>query len=103
MTERSLAELAGHDLAAQRQLVALLDRYRREGISGLRAAAEAFLDVPRMPTAREFELVALLCEAVLTIAELRSRPATSTRRAWEDFDREEERAEVEREDRGGGA
>jgi hypothetical protein len=102
VTERSLAELAGHDLDAQRQLVVLLARYRREGVSGLRATVEqATFAAEGMPRAQEFRTVALIVEAVLTIAELRSRPATSARRAWEDFDREEERAEAEREDRGG--
>lgn len=103
MSEPSLAELAGHDPDAQRQLTVLLDHYRRGGIAGLRAAAEAtLLDVPRMPTPREFELVALVREAVLTIAEQQTR-SHGTRRDWRDFEVEEERAEVEREGRGGGA
>lgn len=99
MSDVSLAELAGHDRDAQQQLAGLLDRYRREGLAGVRAKIAAdLIDGVSTPADQD----ALLVEAVLTIAEQQSRPLTR-RRDWEDFDREEQRGDDEREARGGGA
>lgn len=95
--ERSLAELAGHNLAAADRLTALRARELREGTSGVRAAVADRLAADDAELAVA-ELADDLVEAVLTIAE-RNRPALSTRRAWADFDREEARAEQEREER----
>lgn len=98
MSERSLAELAGHDPERAAQLAGLLDVYRQHGLDRLRSMAEeSLLGFARMPTAREFELVALIVEAVLTLAERTATPRGAARRAWEDFDRAEAQTEAERE------
>lgn len=103
MSDVSLAELAGHDRDAMLLVDELVERYRREGLAGLRASVEArTLQAEGMPPARDFRTVALVVEAMLQIAESRAARGGS-RRDWEDFDREEQRGDDEREARGGGA
>lgn len=97
MTEPSLAALAGHDPDAARRITELLTVYRREGLPGLRARAE--IDEAN---AEHAEIVDVIVEAVLTVAEQTSRP-TSGRRAWEHFEAEEARIEGAGIRRGGGA
>lgn len=97
MTEQSLSALAGHNRDAQLRLTVLLDRYRREGLAGLRAAVEDHLNGEDgiLPIA---EVADDLIEAVLTLSERQNRPAAA-RRAWEDFDQAEAAGEQERENR----
>lgn len=92
MTTKPLDD--GHDDHARGALLALLARYRREGLAGVRAAvADARRDL-HPDTAAE-DLGDLVVEAVLTLAEATS-PAAERRRAWQHFDEGEAAAEAER-------
>jgi hypothetical protein len=95
VTEQSLAALAGHDPDAARRITDLLAVYRREGIGGLRATADAMLH----ETSPDDD-VDLIVEAVLTIAERSSRPMAA-RRAWETFDAAEDAGEQQQIRKGG--
>lgn len=92
----------GHDDDARGTLTVLLAQYRREGLAGLRAAVTE-QQVGRLvgvddARGQAAETVALIVEAVLTIAEA-SSPALERRRAFEHFDRGEALDEAEREAR----
>jgi hypothetical protein len=98
VTEQSLAELAGHDLGAMSRLEVLSGRYRREGITGLRAATD---DLVTLTEISLDEIAVLLAEAVLTIAERTGTTAAYSRRAWERLDAEDARTEQQQIDEGG--
>lgn len=98
MPEQSFAAMAGHDVAAGKQIDALVELYRREGRAGIRAAVAE--DHPAgtglNDAVREHD--GLLVEAVHLIAEYRS-PRAIRGRAYRAADAEEDRAEAEREAR----
>lgn len=101
MTEQSLAALAGHDEGARVRLAALLEIERRDGLRAVRTEAQLLITNAITSDDRSAglrDVVALLTEAVLTVAEHR-RPRLG-RLA---FDRAEALEEATREDKGGNA
>lgn len=88
--DESLLRLAGHDPESFDLLDRLRERYRREGLTGVRIALDAeVLDGEQAER--------LILEAILTLAEERGSRTTRGRRAWTDFDHAEAQLEQERE------